>query len=184
LVRRKLLSEEGSIGLPAGLVSAILESSAILNLLDGDHATILVRKAVLQQRRPEQCRLAHIPGIAKVILDVLRKSPVDEIQTSSELFAWALGEATQAEIETIDADGVSHVLRMDLGGWDNEPMMSPGVIFDGSWGNVPPGETFCCPDPTTVKGEICVNGSVPGHVMEPGEEVLLTFEHGKLIDWK
>src|SRR5262249_8972479 len=85
LVRRKLLSEEGTSALPAGLVAAILESSAILNLLDGDHATSVVRKTVLQQRRLEQCRLAHIPGIAREILDVLLQSPVEEIEKSSEL---------------------------------------------------------------------------------------------------
>ncbi len=184
LVMHKLSSEEGNLALPAGLVSAILESSVILNLLDGDHATTLVRKAVLQQRRPEQSRLAHIPGIAKVILNILLKSPFDQIEKSSELFAWALGEATQAELETEDLAGKRHVLRMDLGGWDNEPMMSPGTIFEGSWGNIPPGETFCCPDPVTVDGEICINGSVPGHVMAQGEETLLTFEQGKLVDWK
>jgi Thermophilic metalloprotease (M29) len=63
-------------------------------------------------------------------------------------------------------------------------MMSPGVILPGSWGNIPPGETFCCPDPTTVNGAICINGSVPDHVMMDGEETVLHFEQGKLTRWE
>jgi len=61
--------------------------------------------------------------------------------------------------------------------------MSPGLLFPGSWGNLPPGETFCCPDPKSVHGQVCISGSVPGHVIEPGGEVVLTFESGRMIRW-
>jgi hypothetical protein len=47
----------------------------------------------------------------------------------------------------------------------------------------PPGETFCCPPHGAVNGSICINGSVPKHVLEFGEDIVLEVVNGKLISW-
>jgi hypothetical protein len=148
--------------------------------LGGWQETVALRVAVVKQTRSQQGRLAHIPGIDGRILHVVSESPIPDILRSSELLAWALGEARNAELETVCRDGTRHVLRMDLQGWQNEPIMSPGVIFPGSWGNVPPGETFCCPVAAGVEGSVVINGSVPEYVFRAGEEIVLTFEKGKM----
>jgi Thermophilic metalloprotease (M29) len=62
--------------------------------------------------------------------------------------------------------------------------MSPGKIFENSWGNVPPGEAFCCPDISSVNGTICINGSLPNFLLFPDEEVVCKFIKGKLIKWQ
>jgi hypothetical protein len=95
-----------------------------------------------------------------------------------------MGEARQAEVITWDTNGNSYSLELELDGWDNEPMMSPGIIIPGSWGNIPPGETFCCPSSSGIRGAVCINGSVPGHVITPCEEVVLFFEQGRMTRWQ
>jgi hypothetical protein len=170
------------IWLPDPLRSAVLASSVILNVLDGDLDTARVRVAVLAQLRAKGCRLAHIPGISDDILDIVSKTDFDRVLRECELVAWFLGRGGAAVLTTYDAAGQEYNLHMDLGDWANEPLMSPGIIKPGSWGNVPPGETFCCPEPTSVQGQICINGSIPRQNLE-GREIILTFDEGKLIEW-
>jgi hypothetical protein len=172
-----------SSGVPLGLAAAIGEASIILNCLDGDSQTARLRRAIVQQQRPHECRLAHIPGLSEDILEVMTRSPIYEILESAESVAWGLGEARTAELCSRDLAGTEHSLRLDLGGWDNEPLMSPGVIYPNSWGNIPPGEVFCCPDHASVNGEVCINGSVPGKCLGEGEEAVLRFSAGLLESW-
>jgi hypothetical protein len=155
----------------------------MVNLLDSDPETSSVRKAVNHRPRPRNCRLATIPGISHEVLASITESPFDSILKDCERMAWILGESRDVEIESYDSDGNPHTLRLQLNGWDSEPVMSPGLLLPGSWGNVPPGETFCCPRPETVSGTICINGSVPHHVIGTGEEIFLTFDHGTLTEW-
>ena len=170
------------IWLPDPLRSAILASSVILNVLDGDLDTAPVRGAVLAQLRSKDCRLAHIPGISDDILDIVSKTDFDRILRECELIAWFLGCGGDAILTTYDAAGQEYELRLDLEDWTNEPLMSPGIIKPGSWGNVPPGETFCCPEPASIQGQVCINGSIPRHNLD-GKEIILTFDEGKLIEW-
>ena len=175
--------EEGtSVLLPLGVSNAISEASVILNLLSGNSETSSLRRAIIKAQRAARCRFAHMPGLTDEILRILLQSPVQTILEQSELLAWALGEAHTATLITTDATGGQHTLRMDLGGWDNQPLMSPGVIFPDSWGNIPPGETFCCPAVESVNGSICINGSIPNLPLL-NEEIILQFENGKLIKW-
>jgi len=183
VLESKSHSNRGQISLPSGTVAAVQASTAIVNLLDGTSHNQPVRKAVNQTPRPNNCRLATIPGISEAILRALLDAPFDHILRACEEVAWALGEGSEAEIATVDSSGKHHLLTLKLGGWENEPIMSPGVLLPGSWGNVPPGETFCCPPSGTVNGSICINGSVPRHVLEPREEIVLEFVNGKLISW-
>jgi hypothetical protein len=170
--------------LPQGLSAALGSCSVVLNILGRGERTLGVRKAVLDHPRPARSRLAHVPGVADDVLGILAVSPIDDILRSSEIVAWALGEASLAELVTNDPDGRKCVLEIKLDRWDNEPFMSPGVVFPGSWGNVPPGEIFCCPNPLGINGTICVDGSVPGARLDPQDGVVLTFENGGLIHWK
>jgi hypothetical protein len=163
------------------LESACGEANIILNCLDGDIATAAVRRAILERFRPHGCRFAHIPGLSEEILEILTRSPIEQIVKNAETLAWALGEAQSAVLVSYAPDGRRHELSMHLDGWENEPLMSPGLIFRDSWGNIPPGEVFCCPDPTRVNGTVHINGSVPGHRLEPQESGTITFRDGRVI---
>lgn len=175
--------EEETDWVPRPLGVAVMEASAIINVLSGSLKTTAVRRAILARPRRSGCRFAHIPGLADDVLAVLAVSDIQAIFDMSELVAWALGEATHAKLVTRDHNGKTYALDLDLGGWSNEPLMSPGVILPGSWGNVPPGETFCCPNPESVSGQICINGSVPDLVLESGQEIILSFDAGRLVNW-
>jgi hypothetical protein len=182
--RNKVSAGHGRVPLPRAVVGAIAESTAILNLLDGELYTSPVRGAILGQKRQAKSRLAHVPGVTDQLLSIVARTPIQEVHRACELVAWALGECDLAELTTFDSQERSYQLRMGLGGWDNEPFMSPGVILPDTWGNLPPGETFCCPAPEGVDGDVCINGSVPNHRLAPGEEVVLHFEKGRLADWQ
>jgi hypothetical protein len=184
LMARKEPGDDSNVPLPRLLKSPVGDATVIMTLLDGDLATSSVRGAILNVRRPNGCRVAHVPGLTRSILEVLSDSPIDEIVSLSELLAWALGEAEEGELITYGQGGEKYSLTLQLDGWRCEPLMSPGIIFPNSWGNIPPGETFCCPDSySSVCGTVCLNGSVPGAVLGPGKEALLYFEGGKLTDW-
>lgn len=173
------------VWLPNALHTAVSESTLILNIVNGHLVTQRVRKAILNQQRVKECRLAHIPGISREILQLLSASPIEQILENSERVAWALGEARRAEVVTHDRKGRQYVLGIELLGWDNEPLMSPGVIPPGSWGNIPPGESFWCPDsPAAASGEVCINGSIPQVPLAEDEEAVLRFEDGRLVGWE
>jgi hypothetical protein len=170
------------IWLPHPLRSAIFESSVILNVLDGDLVTGPIRGAVLGQTRNNECRLAHIPGISDDILEIVSETDFERVMRDCELVAWFLGCGGEAVLSTYDAAGTEYQLHLDLEDWSNEPLMSPGIIRRGSWGNIPPGEAFCCPYPASVRGKVCINGSIPGQNLE-GREIILSFEEGRLVSW-
>lgn len=184
LVEWKNEQKDERLRLPDGLYAAIGEATVILNLLNGHPATMPVRKAILDRKRVKGSRFAHIPGISSEVLEILSCSPIDQILKQCELVAWGLGEASRAQLITYDAQGRPHTLALDLAGWDNEPLMSPGVIHPGSWGNVPPGESFWCPDSLTGSGTVCINGSVPRAPLAPDQAALLHFEGGRLMRWE
>ena len=170
------------VPLPRPLRDAVQGAQGILTLLDGDIATASVRGAVLNLPRQSSARLAHIPGLEPHILQVLTESPIEQIVEQAERLAWALGEAKEARLVTRRSEA-EHCLELDLGGWGDDPQMSTGVLQPGSWGNVPPGETFCCPTNTSaIHGEVVIDGSVPGAVLSPEEAALLRFEGGRLVE--
>jgi hypothetical protein len=173
-----------STSVPEPLVAAIDRSTTIMSFLAADTRTLPIRRALLDLNRPKDSRFAHVPGLTRQVLDLVGKTDFKRIYEECELLAWYLGKSNNAEITTIDPSESTHTLRLRLGGWDNEPLMSPGVILPGSWGNFPPGEVFCCPDPESAEGEICITGSLPGVIFNPGEGVLLSFANGRLCNWK
>lgn len=177
--------QDNDVPLPKLVGNAFSDASVVLTMLDGDLATSRVRGAMLSIRRERGCRCAHIPGLSRAVLEVLSESPIDEIFRHSELLAWALGEAETGELVSFTARGERHSLTLQLDGWRCDPLMSPGVIFPDTWGNVPPGETFFCPDSyAQIGGSICLNGSIPGHALRDGEEAVLEFREGRLVRWR
>jgi hypothetical protein len=176
--------QKGTPRLPTCIVAAVSASTAFINLVGGATEFASVRRTINHTPRPSNCRLATIPGISHEILHTLLESPIEAILYDCERVAWILGEAHRVELLTYDSRDEEYRLELDLDGWDNEPLMSPGVLLPGSWGNVPPGETFCCPRPETVHGKFCINGSVSGSLLDKGEEVVLEFEQGKLVAWQ
>jgi hypothetical protein len=180
----KIITQPDVQWLPVGLMASLNQSSAVLNVLDGDLATSRLRKAVIEQPRTPNCRLAHIPGLSDEILAITLMTDFARILDESELVAWVLGNGGETELLTYDDRGAEYRLMLDLGGWENEPLMSPGTLLPGSWGNFPPGETFCCPTPSTINGTVCIGGSVPGLVLKNDEAVVLDFEEGRLTRWR
>jgi hypothetical protein len=87
-------------------------------------------------------------------------------------------------LTSYDPSGSEYVLKMKLGGWDNEPLLSAGVIENNSWGNLPPGEVFTLPQTNSANGQICINGSIPGYPLPPDAFIVLTFQDGRLRHWR
>jgi hypothetical protein len=170
------------VHLSRSVFQSITEASVILNVLHGEMDTGPFRGAILDRVRQKGARLAHIPGFDSEILRIIAATPIDTVVKDCEAVAWALGECHQAELRTFDSRGAEHILRLELLGWDNEPMMSPGVFEPDTWGNLPPGETFCCPPSASVNGEVCINGSVPNAPLHCGQEVILVFREGRLVE--
>jgi hypothetical protein len=176
------IDKSGHRLLPPALEGAILRSRNILNVLGPDRRTLPFRLAVVHARTDDS-RLAHIPGVSEEVLDVMLRTPVEIVQEKCEALAWVLGEANQTTVLTVDATGHEHVLNLQLENWDNEPLLSPGVIVRGSWGNIPPGEVFCCPEIEFVNGSICINGSISKRVLDSGAEIILSFSNGRM-NWR
>ena len=176
--------DDSSVPLPRPLRDAFYSTRAVLNLLDGDLATSSLRGAVLNIPRPKGCRLAHVPGLSPEILRILLDSPIERIEEEAELLAWAFGEAWQGELITrLPGERTSHTLHFQLEGWHCDPLPSTGVIYPDSWGNVPPGETFVCPEAVeSIHGAVVIDGSVPGMVLEPEDAAVLHFRQGRLVD--
>jgi hypothetical protein len=169
---------------PAPLAAAIGEATVILNCLKLDTAAHRFRRAILETPRLPSCRMAHMPGVSTEVFSVLSRTPIQQIVESAELVAWALGEGSVAQLVTSQPDGTPLTLEIDLGGWTDEPIMSTGVIHAGAWGNIPPAEVFCCPRLGRVNGKVAINGSLPGHVLEHQDAIVLSFTEGKLTSWE
>jgi hypothetical protein len=183
LVENKhFLDENNQISLPPQILGAVQSSNLIITFLNGDSKYSKVRGAIIGLRKQYACKMVHSPGITDEVLKICTQSPFGKIHKESELVAWALGNANKCKITSWDRHGKEYFLKFNMDGWDNEPFMSSGRIFDNSWGNIPPGESFCCPDLHSVYGQICINGSAPGYLLAPHEEVILEFKQGKLIN--
>lgn len=176
----EIFYENDEINLPRGINVAVGHSDIVLNFLKGSAPSSKVRGAVPNYIRNNGCKLIHCPKLNDDVLDLVIISDFEKVHKDCELIAWALGNANSATIITTSPDGKEEKLNIRLGSWDNDPFISSGIIMENSWGNVPPGETFCCPRAGTVNGTIYINGSIPGHVFGPDEFFCLNFNKGKI----
>lgn len=189
LLNNKEFIDKNGIQLPPPIKSAISSSDIVLNFLSGSAKSSGVRSAILNGPIKYGCKIAHCPNISDDILELILESPFEEINKHCELFAWLIGNSHSAKIITRSPEGKEFELLIKLDGWGVDPFISSGVISEGSWGNVPPGETFCCPEPKSINGDICINGSLPsygntkGYVLKDGDFLQLTFKKGKMVKW-
>ncbi|MCX6032284.1 MAG: hypothetical protein NT169_23695 [Chloroflexi bacterium] len=164
-------------GLPLPVEAAIRETDAVLSCLSDRPEHLPYRLRVLRTGWSRRTKLAHAPGLT---LDILRKADTDYglIGERCRQLALALILGRRMEIITTDSQGRECRLVIPVGAWDHPPVMSDGIIPDGAWANVPPGETFIVPQ--GGDGKIAINGALPGRILAPGDELILTFRGGYL----
>lgn len=163
--------------------SALLDPAvAVLICLSGSPACLPFRDHVRQAALNASCKVAHMPGITPETL-ILANVDYATITARCELLALALAKGQQLEIVTQDSLGNQHRLRVPLDPWRRLPMVSNSIIQRGSWGNIPPGETYIAPPEGQAHGSIVINGSLPGYVLATNEELILHFDKGRLVRW-
>ncbi|MDN5202333.1 hypothetical protein QQ008_13185 [Fulvivirgaceae bacterium BMA10] len=180
--RQQLLFIENN-RLPLGIKAALSEANIIVSVVSSADDTTIFRRLILKSRRNKDSRLGHITGIDDDLLEIIDTSNIHEIHRRSEIVAWILGQASEINITSFDSVGNKYELLIKKRKWIDEPVMSPGIIYKNSWGNPIPGESFICPDYKKINGQICINGSVPGYVIDKGDEIILTFKDGEMINW-
>ncbi len=179
-VPRALQAEIGAReSLPLPAEAAIREADAILSCLSAQPEHLNYRTRVLQTSWSRRARLAHAPGLTPELL-CLADVDYNAIAEQARLMALALILGKRLEIVTTDLRRQEHRLTARIGGWNHPPGINDGVLRDGSWGNLPPGEVYITPH--EAEGRLVVNGSLPGRVLNQGEEMILTFRGGRLVE--
>ena len=166
--------------LPEAMRSALGRSSAVVALLDPDPTAVRSRWSLLSFAISPDRRILHIPGLGSELLDIVLSSDIDLIDREAQALSYELCQAAGLRIVTHDRTGTPHELRIDL---NLRPQVHSHVfrkIAPGSWANISLGILELCPAPDGVSGAICINGSAPGLVLEPGEETIFAFTSGKL----
>ncbi len=158
---------------------AVREARAILVCVNGAPDCQPFREWFLETNWTARTRIGHMPGAN---LDALKLAEVDCDRLVSDChdLEVALARGQTLELITRTAAGATHRLEADIGGWQRLPVASDGIITDGAWGNVPSGETYIAPLEGTATGSIVVDGSIPGLVIGPGQEIILHFQYGRL----
>jgi hypothetical protein len=159
---------------------AAREARAILTCVNASPDCLPFRQRILETHWTAHTRIGHMPGVS---LEVLALANVDceKLVRDCWCVEVVLARGTTLELVSYDMAGRAHHLTADIGGWERLPVASDGVIRDGAWGNVPSGETYIAPVEGTAEGTFVVNGSMPGLVIKPGAELILTFERGRLV---
>jgi leucyl aminopeptidase (aminopeptidase T) len=165
--------------LPLPMESAIRETDAVLSCLSDEAEHITFRLRVLRTTWGRRTKLAHCPGMD---LMTFRMADTDYglIGDRCLQLAHALLLGQELEIVTYDARDQVYRLRVELDGRSYPPGITDGIIPEGAWANLPPGETYIVP--RDGNGRFAVNGSLPGRVMAPGESIILNFREGRLAD--
>jgi leucyl aminopeptidase (aminopeptidase T) len=158
---------------------AAREARAILTCVNATPDCLQFRQRILETHWTAHTRIGHMPGASLEVL-ALADVDFDELVTHCSCMEIAMARGQQIELISYAADGRPNRLTADIGGWERLPVASDGVVRDGAWGNVPSGETYIAPVEGSAKGTIVINGSIPGRVIEPGEELTLSFQWGRL----
>lgn len=163
--------------LPHTVEAAVREADAIVSCLSDRPEHFAYRARVLRDGWRRRTKMAHVPGINAEIL-ALADTDFDRIGERALLLALAFVLGQRLELSSTRADGSLCRLEVELRGWEFPPGISDGVIPEGSWGNLPPGEAFVVP--FRGQGQVVINGSLPGYVLGEKEELILTFDRGRL----
>lgn len=164
--------------LPLPTEAAVREADAILSCLSDHPQHLHYRMRVLHASWGRRAKLAHAPGLN---LEMLKAVDTDyaAIGEQAQILSLALILGKRVEIVTTDSRRREHRLNVRVGGWTYPPGINDGVIREGSWSTLPPGEVNLVP--RDGDGCIVINGSIPGKALGPGEELLLTFREGRLV---
>ena len=176
-IQRRIPSQTDLSFLSQGTVR---EARAILSCLNSAPESLPFRRRILETHWTARTRIGHMPGAS---LDVLKLADVDHDQLVRDCWCLeiAMARGRTLELRSFDADGRQYCLVADIGGWDRLPVASDGMIRDGAWGNVPSGETYIAPMEGTAEGQVLINGSIPGLVLDQMDGLLLSFELGRLV---
>jgi leucyl aminopeptidase (aminopeptidase T) len=172
----------GEKGIFPAIEAMLDEAVAALVCLTSAPNCLPFRDRARQAALNAGCKVAHMPGINPATL-WLADVDYDILTAQCELLALALAKGQRMEIITHDQAGHSYHLRIPLHSWRRLPIISDGIIQRNSWGNVPSGETYIAPPEGLAEGSIVINGSIPGFVISPGEEIVLHFREGRLAAW-
>jgi hypothetical protein len=155
------------------------EARAVLTCVNGSPECLPFRDKLLESLWSARTRIGTMPGAT---LDVLELANIDFDQLIADChnIEFAMARGHTLEFISTTADGKRHVLKVDIGGWERLPVASDGIIEDGVWGNVPSGETYIAPIEGSGEGSVVINGSIPGLVIQPEQEIILYFEKGSL----
>ncbi len=158
---------------------AAREARAILTCVNALPECLPFRERILETHWTAHTKIGHMPGAS---LQVLKLADVDleQLVANCQSVETAMARGKRLELISYAADGTQHCLTADIGGWERLPVASDGIISDGAWGNVPSGETYIAPMEGTGEGTVVINGSIPGMVIEPDQELVLCFEWGRL----
>jgi leucyl aminopeptidase (aminopeptidase T) len=165
--------------LPLPVEAAVRESDAVLSCLSERPEHQAYRLRLLQSSWSRRTKLAHAPGMR---LDILAAADTDyeAIAERAGLLSAALVLGTRLDLVTEDSRGQEYRLIVAIGGWNLPPGVSDGVIREGTWDNLPPGEVYVVP--RGGEGQIAINGSLPGKLLGQGEDLILTFRDGRLTE--
>lgn len=176
LQRRKPVQQIFTVPVSA----ALRDARAIITCVNADPDSLPFRDHILENERGARTRIGHMPGAS---MDVLAMANVDipRLVADCARLEQTMIRGSRVELISHTADGAEHRLQAAIGGWERLPVASDGVIREGSWGNVPSGETYIAPVEGTAEGSVVIDGSLPGLVIAPGEEIVLHFAAGRLV---
>ena len=169
-------------GLFPGIESLLDDAIAALICLNSTSHCLPFRDRARQSALNAGCKVAHMPGVNQATL-LLADIDYETLTAQCELLALALAKGQHMEITTQDRMGRKHHLHLPLHAWRRLPIISDGIIQKDSWGNVPSGETYIAPPEGLAEGSIVINGSIPGYIIPPEQEITLYFQAGHLIKW-
>ena len=189
IIQRQVLVEEQVQTVKTGQLpredqDALAKSRAILLCLDSSVQVMPYRKLLINKGLGEG-PLGTMPGAT---LEVLAHAVnVDYRQSSKQCGDLAVsllvGEVANLKTYIFDENGSKvkeHELTLYLGGFARSPITSTGIIMNGTWGNLPGGETFIAPVEGKSQGTFVLNGSFKSHVLRQGRSILLHFQEGNL----
>ena len=172
----------GGKGLSPAVEASLKEATATLICLNGTPQCLPFRENVRQTAWTSGCKVAHMPGVDTRTL-LLADVDYGLMNAHCEFLALALAKGKQIEIITRDRAGKEHRLNSRLEPWIRLPIISDGIIHKGAWDNVPSGEIYIAPPEGVAEGSIVIDGSLPGYWIRPGEEMVLVFREGRLVEW-
>jgi len=168
--------------IPLPLARAIEAAQAVvISLSDAPDGTGF-RRHLLEMSRRLRTKVALMPGVTLDMIADLARIDYDLLLSYSNFLQLPLLIGRKVSVITTDKNNQSKELRFDIGGWDQPPTISSGIIHSQSFDNIPSGEVYIAPIKGTANGEIVINGSITGYVFSKDEEIKLIFKHGVLAE--